>query len=928
MRRLWRATRVLGRLPAVIAACAALAACGGGGGSKSGNLPPPSPPTYAYHGKKTQAPANTTNAEPFGVGVVLSANNMQSLDANIGQPPPPGNYDKTVAGPYGGTVHVYGTIKADDTGVLVERYNSYEEQDSGVIVTMNGPVTLQYNPLQGGEDVNVTATFGDVEVSGGGDDLVLSGDIDKTLTSTPSEVTGKQQADLLLTDKKTNGQTWLHPLTVNYDSDPDDPLDVSRTLSGRYYLSNAGYMDVSTKNKLLYGVGADSPDTPYPHTGGPLEVDGTGAHVLLKPMNYSYASLGLDTNGDGRVNHGNLYDWGTAAFYRDTGLSSRPVADARDYQLVPEGAPVTLDGRMSRSEGNGFLAYRWSLVYAPPGSQVVLDHPDEGTLTFSPDVDGHYLVALAVTDAQGDTAHSYVKFDYPSGNTSTTAYVGAADAGPDETAQAGSLVQLDGALSVPYQSIRNYSWALNKPPGSQATLVGADTPNPSFTPDVPGIYQVTLSTSEAQWGSYDSKLVSVGGSPVHFERVRFGEDPPLNVFYQASAMGDLNGDGIPDIVIADSDGAKVYYAEGNGRFGAPEALTDFSAFEATIGDLNNDGRNDLVLSNAQASSASGAPGNVLVFLQQAGGTLGHGQSWQASGTTNGNTYYQGPPEITRLFGQSWNSLWMPESPPQYHVFDLDGDGNADPQSDFSYAGSYTTNNIDYVLADVNGDGVKDLVFEATPNGAIDNRLVVSPGATNGTFLAPVAYTAMYGGLAAADINGDGRQDIILMHTYSVPATLGIRYGEGDGSLSAPVTYPVAAQADQSGGPWPAKPPGADKKALLFTYSGTPGNADYLSWYGINADGSLGSQWLYPLNVGYLPDALLYSGDLDGDGLTDLILQNEFTGRISLFFATPWPASAASGSAADETFHSGRHDHRREAGALLSAAGHVLGGGGE
>ncbi len=93
-----------------------------------------------------------------------------------------------------------------------------------------------------------------------------------------------------------------------------------------------------------------------------------------------------------------------------------------------------------------------------------------------------------------------------------------ADAGPDQNVATGDLVTLDGSRSSDpdhHDDSLKFQWSFAaRPSGSQATLSGANTVNPTFTADVEGMYRINLTVFD-NWGGAsapDSVTVTATGS--------------------------------------------------------------------------------------------------------------------------------------------------------------------------------------------------------------------------------------------------------------------------------------------------------------------------------------------------------------------------------------------------------------------------------
>ncbi len=79
-----------------------------------------------------------------------------------------------------------------------------------------------------------------------------------------------------------------------------------------------------------------------------------------------------------------------------------PVAQAGPDQYVVTGQSGTLDGSGSTDANGDTLTYSWSVQSRPAGSTIgTVTNPTTSTPTFTPDLDGFYVVSLIVTDSLG-----------------------------------------------------------------------------------------------------------------------------------------------------------------------------------------------------------------------------------------------------------------------------------------------------------------------------------------------------------------------------------------------------------------------------------------------------------------------------------------------------------------------------------------------
>jgi hypothetical protein len=221
-----------------------------------------------------------------------------------------------------------------------------------------------------------------------------------------------------------------------------------------------------------------------------------------------------DLDGNNRVIDGDedgiaLPDMGAYEYIPDNGilqpapLSNTPpvaAAYATNYRIMLYeyenlggqdklyvGDTVQLDGGYSNDADGDTLSYNWSFVYVPTGSTTELSDPHAISPSFNLDVNGVYIIKLVVNDGKVDS-----KPDFLTLATSNRQPVANADA--DRTVRVGETVQLNGDQSYdPDGDFLIFKWELfSRPSGSRAALSNLRSLNPTFVPDRPGPYRISL----------------------------------------------------------------------------------------------------------------------------------------------------------------------------------------------------------------------------------------------------------------------------------------------------------------------------------------------------------------------------------------------------------------------------------------------------
>jgi hypothetical protein len=231
---------------------------------------------------------------------------------------------------------------------------------------------------------------------------------------------------------------------------------------------------------------------------------------------------------------------------------------------------------------------------------------------------------------------------------------------------------------------------------------------------------------------------------------------------QSNALGDVTGDGVVDLLVLHepvNERVDVYPGDGHGAFGdSIDSVTGLATGDLAVGDVDGDG--DLDLGNILVTyGADGVANDLLqVAYNDGSGRFGPWSSGTVVGHSVGRLH-----DLTDVDGDgvvdaviaSWGKVSPPAIPGDVKILPGDGQGGFGPGEQWVGPGRGVIDVGEITLADMDGDGVDDIVADTAEGALVVYRDL--PGFEEREF-------GHRGPVGAADFDGDGKVDAVVGST--------------------------------------------------------------------------------------------------------------------------------------------------------------------
>ncbi|TPG66601.1 FG-GAP-like repeat-containing protein [Hymenobacter nivis] len=348
-------------------------------------------------------------------------------------------------------------------------------------------------------------------------------------------------------------------------------------------------------------------------------------------------------------------------------------------------------------------------------------------------------------------------------------------------------------------------------------------------------------------------------------RFRGGSEVPVGNTPVAAALGDVDGDGDRDLVVANGSSATVSIRLNNGigGFGGGREVPVYGQNQGlALGDVDGDGDLDLVTANNG--------GIASVRLNNGAGVFSGGQDVVLASNDQPVA-----PALADVDGDGDLDLLVTEYGGRVSIRQNNGRGFFSGNQEVFVGQGPTA----IAVGDVDGDGDLDFATSSALGSTASVRLNNGRGVFAGGQDVPVDDSTE--GIALGDVDGDGDLDL-LATAYNEKGSADVRLNDGHGTFSGNRQVSIGSYPN---GLALGDVDGDGDLDLVATYFGSGGGGGGASVRLNDGTGTFASGQEVP--TGDIPNGVAL-GDVDGDGDLDLVTANLASNTASVRLNQPAP----------------------------------------
>ncbi len=768
--------------------------CGGGGGGSSPGTATPGPPApppivepaapvISYSGNRDSITVTQSNAGQLAYRA-FQLRAVTELLETFWVDPPPGaiKNEATNVGMFSGTVDLSTEIDSNGRGYVQAVFHDFSD-DPDVVV--DGRYLQRFRPESG------PASGLDYSFAGPGslefDNLTFTQGSFSTTFHGVLRITGVNSnaftANIIVTDSPGGDSLFFENAEVRFSAELVNGNERPAVeISGSVFDFNEGGIGFSPLGPIADLGFQETAGYLVGGAGGGIQLlsDGPATHVL--PISFAFVSLIMDLDGDGSPEAARRFTWPelSGETVVESSVFPGPIANAGNRRATKSETPARIHALFSHDDDGDWLTFEWRIIAKPAQSLVSVDSVASAPIfEFTPDIPGDYVFGLRATDGISASEVALMVRHAPSGvPDSDDDRTGGLEVALPIIANIPTLVDGRSAINWPYRQVApnwfrtGFGLQSFSPTGNLSSIYSNSA--------VEGLDEIRMSSGSELAGAPNAsaEITLAVGPPIFESAIELAGN--ANAYDVRKA--DFEGDGDQDLVLrigtTGDERILVLLSTDEGMVPGPEIAA--GAGELSLGDVDGDGLTDIL--NTAQDGVSG----VSIFYQNPDNTLASPVilNYPDSGCVS----VGGPTDIA--------------------FADIDGNGRLDiyavhPCDDaivvwlqntsgtFDSPTMTTLNNHRIQRAafgDINGDGRADAILSLSGISTFYDDAVVTMIVQPDGSLAQENVFVNSGlrrpGVTADDINGDTRNDLVIVDAYDVS----IAYQNADGSLTKAIIY--------------------------------------------------------------------------------------------------------------------------------------------